>query len=788
MTNNNNSYSEIDDSESLKKEILKYLRYWKWVLLSVFISVSICVIYVKYATKIYETNAKIKILKKKDSGLDLSGLVGSSPLFDMSKINLENEIEIIKSRRLIEMVVDSLNLTTKFFVSDKFQDREIFGKQTPFQVQWMNAEKLNNLSYPIDTFIFSKIDEESFNIKIVDKDFDQNFKYNEEIKIEDYKFKVYKNPIYRVKDDSEARDVYFTYQRKDNVIRQFLKKINAEPVGERSEVLEIKLAGQNMGKNEAILNSVIDKFNQDGIEDDRAIARRTEEFISERLKMLVNELDTVETNLVDFKSDNNLADLEAGAEVIFQSYSLTDQNISELSNQLDIANYLRKDITSKPKYTLLPSNVGLENDNTNMLISKYNEIIQERNKLLTSSKDESPLIINLSQELDALFSNIKTSINNYIESLEISISNLSKRESRFTGKIESIPENKKIIRSIERQQFVKERLYIFLLQKKEEAALSSAITAPSAKVVDYAYSNPVPISPRSNVIYLAGLVLGVAFPVGLLYLIFLFDNKISTKSQIENQVDLPIIAEIPLNKKYKEKIITPSDKSDLAEAFRILRTNLNFLLSSNEKKASIIFTTSSTKGEGKTFTAINTASILASNNKKTLLIGCDLRNPQLHNYLGISKNITGLSSFLVDNELKYEDIILKNNESLNFDIILSGEIPPNPSELLSNGRFEDLLNAVKLEYDYVIVDTAPTLLVTDTQTISNLADIVVYLVRTHFTELKILNHIKELHKSKKLNNLSLVINGIRDDRSYDYNYGYGYGYSAESKAKKWYQF
>ncbi|QTY26088.1 Wzz/FepE/Etk N-terminal domain-containing protein [Flavobacterium sp. CS20] len=502
MNNENNISDSSFDNESLKKEVIKYLRYWRWIVLCLILSISICVIYVKYSSKIYQTNAKIKILKKKDSGLDLSGLVGSSPLFDMSKINLENEIQILKSRRITEKVIDNLNLTTYCYISQKFKDEEIFGDQIPFKVNWLNSETLNLRENPIDVFVFKSLDEQSFNISMLDKSYNKNFNYGEEINIDGYNFALHKNPTYK-KDEKEGENkIYFTYIKKQNIISQLLQQIKVEPVGERSEVLEIKISGQNTLKNEAILDDLIQKFNNDGINDDKDIALRTEEFITERLKVLVNELDTVETNLVDYKSDNNIADLDSGAEFVFQSFSVADQNNAKLQNQIEIAKYIKNDINSKSKYTLLPANVGLENDNTNALINKYNELIQERNKLLTSSTSQSPLLIVLSEELDSLFKNINTSLDNYVKSLEISIKNISNREQKFSNTIGAIPENEKMIRSIERQQIVKERLYIFLLQKKEEVALSATITAPTAKVVDYAHSDLIPISPKSKIIYL----------------------------------------------------------------------------------------------------------------------------------------------------------------------------------------------------------------------------------------------------------------------------------------------
>ena len=788
---NQTSYSsDVSENESLKREIFRYLKYWMWFPLSIIVSLIICYTYLRYTPKVYQSTSKIKILKKKDSGMDLSGLTGNSPLFDMSKINLENEIQILNSRRIIGKVVDNLNLTTYYYRSGRVIDNELFGNQIPFKVNWLNKYEVKSGISFNKTLIFSSIDKNSFKIKIRDSDYNKTFNFGQEIIIEDLKFVIHKNPLYQQNTDND-KNINFNYRSRETVINQLLGKIKAEPIGERSEVLEITLNGQNKSKNEAILNDLIDKFNQDGIEDDRRIAIKTEEFVSKRLDMLESELDTVETNLVNFKKSNDFTDMEAGTQVIFSTYSSAEQKNSELQNQLQIAKAIQDAIKNNAPYSYFPANVGLENSNTNSMIDNYNDLISKRNKLLTSSTQNSPIVQNLSKNLDLLNSNIQESINNYIDNLTITLNNIKSREQEFGGDIRAIPEKEKIARGIKRQQAVKENLYIFLLQKQVEADLSAAITANTAKVVDYAYSTSNPISPKPKIIYLAGLIIGFAFPVGVLYLLFLFDTKITSKEQIQDKLDIPIIAEIPLNKDYDNKAIKPSDNSDIAESFRILRTNLGFLDAAKNKdsKTKVFYSTSSTKGEGKTFVAINSAVVLSSSNHKTLLIGCDLRNPQLHNYLGISKNSLGLSSYLINPDLTLNDVLIKKIPDINFDVIISGEIPPNPSELLNNGRLKNLLvEAENNGYEYIIVDTAPTMLVTDTISIFEHADAIIYMIRTDFTELKILTHIKELQKQKKLNNFAIAINGVNTKRGYDYNYGYGYGYSEEKKSKKWYQF
>jgi len=776
-----------NESESLKRDLFRYLKYWKWIVFGALLALGVCHFYLRYAPNVYKSNAKIKILKKKESGLDLSGLTGAAPLFDMSTINLMNEIQILSSRRLVKQVIRDLNLNTKYYTTGRIKESEIFGEELPIKVSWLNldSEQKINLS---NVFIIEPSKEDNFKLRILEKNYNKKHKYGEEIDVEGLRFVVHKNPIFD--NDNKYSEINFKYRSEERYTSSLLGKIVTEPIGDGSEVLEISMTGENPLMNEAIINQLIKNFNDDGIEDDKQIAIKTVDFVSRRLDMLESELDTVETDLVEFKSNNNFIGEGTSTTSLIDTYKVTEQKRSELENQLQISRYLQEEINSNSQYSLLPGNVGLESSNTNSLISDYNTLVLQRNKILTSSKESSPQVVEISQQLRLLSRNIDESINQYIRSIQISLQNMSSRERQFNSSIRSIPEKEKKAREIMRQQSVKENLYIFLLQKQVEADLSAAITANTAKVVDYAYSGNNPVSPKPGVVYLAGLVIGLAFPVSILYLIYLFDTKVTSKEQVQAKLDLPVIAEIPVNKEYSGKIVKNTDNSNVAEAFRILRTNMNYLNpeQDEEGKCKVIFSTSSTKGEGKTFTAVNSASVFASNNSKTLLIGCDLRNPQLHNYLGVSKKNIGLSSYLVDPELTLKDIIFKTEKDINFDIILSGEIPPNPSELLNNGRIYQLVEEARKTYDYVIIDTAPTMLVTDTLSIMSLADAVIYMVRANFTELKILRHIRELNKFNMKNNVGIAINAVDEKKGYEYNYGYGYGYGVDTKVKKWYNF
>lgn len=794
MSNENNpnlldQRQKDNESESLKRDLFRYLKYWKWIVFGAILALGVSFLYLRYATNIYESKAKIKILKKKESGLDLSGLTNAAPLFDMSTINLANEIQILSSRRIIGRVIQDLNLTTKYYTTGRIKESEIFGKELPFKVSWLNLDSDQKINLN-NVFIVSKLKENSFNLALFEKNYNKVHKYGEEITIEGLKFVIHKNPLLDPDYEDKYSDIYFKHRSEKSYTSNLLSKILTEPIGDGSEVLEISMTGENADMNEAIINQLIFNFNQDGIEDDKQIAIKTVDFVSRRLDMLESELDTVETDLVQFKSANNFIGEGTSTSSLIDTYKVTEQKRSELENQIQISKYLQEEIQNNSEYSLLPGNVGLENSTTTGLITDYNALVLQRNKILTSSKESSPQVVELSQQLRLLNRNIEESITNYIRSVQISLQNMSSRERQFNSSIRAIPEKEKKAREIMRQQSVKENLYIFLLQKQVEADLSAAITAPTAKIVDYAFSSGQPVSPKPSVVYLAGIVIGLAFPISILYLIYLFDTKVTSKEQIQAKLDLPVIAEIPVNKEYSGKIIKNTDNSNVAEAFRILRTNMNYLNPEKDEKGNckVIFSTSSTKGEGKTFTAVNAASVFASNNSRTLLVGCDLRNPQLHNYLGVSKKNIGLSSYLVDPDLKLEDVIFKTEKNLNFDIILSGEIPPNPSELLNNGRIYELVDQARGMYDYVIIDTAPTMLVTDTLSIMDIADAIIYMVRANFTELKILRHIRELSKFNMKENVGIAINAVDEKKGYEYNYGYGYGYGVDTKIKKWYQF
>ena len=769
-----------NSTEDIKQQVYRYLKFWPLFIISVLFFFSLAYIYLRYSTSIYSTTAKVKVLDQSDSGLDFSSMSGSTTLFNLNKINLENQIHIFKSRRLINKVIEELDLNTFYYSDATFKPYLIDQADVPFKVHWLKEDSVQISSSPAYHIILKN---ETFKIFTDDNSLDQTYNYQDTLLIDGRRFRIEKNKNISFQKYLN-QSFTFRYANTESLISQLANQLIIEPSGTvKSDILQLAITGPNKKRNEKIINSLIKQFNKDGIEDKRLISKRTEDFVEERILLLEEELDTVESGLVNYKTNNDLVAIEANTEQLFGKEAQAESGRLQITTQLMIANEFKNELQSVKGFRLLPANIGVEDASVNELTKQYNELIIERNRLLISSTEENPLVVNLNEKLEELNSSIVASVDAYLRNLKISLSNFERQENSSSGVLSSLPKKEKEIREIMRQQEIKERLYLFLLQKREEAALSYAITAPTIKIVDYAYTGSGPISPNRKNIYLGSMVFGFLLPLGVLYLVFLIDTKVNSKVDIEKKLNkITIIGEIPEIKKGNDTIITPNDRTILAESFRILRTNLGYFnTNENQTVGKVIFVTSSTKGEGKTFTGINLASSFASTGKKVLLLGCDLRNPQIHSYIQKDKNYKGVSAFLYQSNLILEDLIIRDAFPFsNLDVVLSGSIPPNPAELLMNERMEVLLNQAKSIYDIVIVDTAPTILVTDTLLISQLADVTVYMLRAGVTDKRLLDHIQELYKSEKLRKVGLVINGVKESKGYGYNYGYGYGYTEDT--------
>ncbi|MGB7843404.1 MAG: polysaccharide biosynthesis tyrosine autokinase, partial [Salinimicrobium sp.] len=440
---------------------------------------------------------------------------------------------------------------------------------------------------------------------------------------------------------------------------------------------------------------------------------------------------------------------------------------------------------------LLPANLGFEeggNEGVANIIQSYNQLVLERDRILAGSTPSNPVIVNLNNQIEQIKANVLESLNNMRTSLLIAKKDLDTQEAKIDAQIAKVPSKEKQFRNIERQQNIKEALYLFLLQKREETSLSLAVTAPKAKIVDAAYSSNEPVSPKPKIILLAALILGLLIPFLYTYIKNLLNNKVQNRTDIEEITrEIPIVGEVPKIRSKESDFIANNDRSVLAESFRILHTNLQYLLvnAGDKFEGNTIFVTSTVKGEGKTLVAFNTALTLAHSGKKVLLVGADLRNPQLQRYETDARSFLGVSDYLVNDELNLTDLITPSNVHDNIQLLASGTIPPNPSELWRRQKTATFFKELEGKYDYVIVDTAPCMLVTDTFLINQYADIILYVARAGYTEKKLLNFALDAKKEGKLHNVSFVLNDVElANFGYGNKYGYAYGEEEESFWKK----
>uniref|UniRef100_UPI003593F868 GumC family protein n=1 Tax=Pricia sp. TaxID=2268138 RepID=UPI003593F868 len=524
-------------------------------------------------------------------------------------------------------------------------------------------------------------------------------------------------------------------------------------------------------------------------------------FINERIADISTDLSSVDQSAQDFKTEAGVSDIAAEANVNLNVGVANQQELANARNQLNMASSMQDLVANQESYEVLPTNIGLSDPTIAGTTERYNQLVQERQRLLKSSNEKNPVIVNLDQQIAGLKRSMQQSLNNSVSTLGMTVNSLSGQQARFNSKIYSSPAKERALRDITRQQQTTESLYLYLLQKREEAQISAASSSAKSKVVDLAYNvSKTPVSPKKSLIYLASFILGLLLPFSIIYANDLLDNKIHNMHSLEKLVsDIPVLGELPKLTKKDNKFIIKEDRSVLAESLRIIRTNLDYIIKTKQLqkgRSNIVYVTSSVPGEGKTFLSTNLSMILSSTNKKVLLIGADIRNPKLYSFFTASdvdkmakpsrNKDAGLTEYLYDNTLEVRDIVnpmLIHHNTI--DVIYSGRIPPNPAELLMSSRMKELFENVAQSYDYVIVDTAPLMVVTDTLLISDYADLLIYVTRAGVTETKAVNFPIKLQEEGKIKGLSFVVNDVEaSNLGYGGKYGYGYG----KTQKKWWKF
>ncbi len=782
-------FSEKEKSNfDLKAEIFKYLIHWKWLVFGCLLGLFIAFLYNRYTIPEYATKATMMMLSDEENNVVGAMPSGGTSILALGENSLENQIVTLRSKRLVEGVVDELNLNIVYFLEGKVIAVEAY-ENSPIKIDFLSPPELVHQSY-LDLTV---VPQSSQNFLLVqeEKEFSENFKFGQTINLEGLEFKITSR-----KEIKNSVPVNVKVLPLKEVARNYIEKMTVAPEGRAKDILSLSIVGEVPEKSRDFLNTLMVHFNDDGVADKRQVAESTTEFIQNRLQLITQELDSVEGGIAEFKRENRLMDVGSTASQYMSRATTAEQGIFELETQLMILEGVRETLSSADPYQLLPEGVGIEGGGLGGAIGSYNQLVQQRQAYLQSGTEKNPVVETIDQQLNSLRENLLNNIEQTESSINIRLRELNQLEEQAEGQFSTFPGLEKGIRSIERQQQIKEELYLFLLQRREESAISFAATSPVAKVIDPAFTLDEPIDPKPWLILTGGGVVGFLIPLLVIFGINFLDTKVHHKGDLQPLIkDVPFLGEVPKIGKEESEVIQLNDRSPLAESFRILRTNLAYLVQSrNKEKAEVIFVTSTVKGEGKTFVSFNLARTLASTGKKILLIGADVRNPRIHKFVGGTMERKGLSDFLYNRDIKAEDVIdPMNQDNIPVDVVFSGSIPPNPAELLMNDRMEEFITSQKTNYDFIIVDTAPTMIVTDTLLISPLADTTMYVVRAGFTEKKLLDFPKDLKQQGKLNGVAIVLNDVDYSKfsygaKYGYSYGYGYGYAADEDKKGFFSF
>ena len=611
---------------NLKREIFRYTKNWKWFLVSVIILLTLAFFSARTSPTIYETSARIKIINQKMNEIELPGNLTS--LFEDSKVNLENEIEIIKSYRILEKVSENLKLNIRYYNVTETKAIQVW--DLPLKVYPISE----TFPLPTDGEYLVDIKENGYSIRNIKNKNWEVPTLSMETAIKDLPF-LLRLDLYSDISTFKNKQIKIRFFTVKEAALRLLNGLNIEHLGKYSEILKIFLRNESSAKSEAILNEIIGQFNQDGVQDRKLIFQRTIDFVDERFEYLTRELDSIENKKRKFKQNNKLTDIGMDTEHNLSDKSNSNTEKINLETQLEIARILRKTLTNNNNSKLLPVDIGLGITGINDQIILYNQKLLESNKLKISGGVNNPLVKNLKEEINNLKNNIFTSVVAYQKKSETALKNIKVVDSKNKGFFRALPNKEKILREIEREQTIKENLFIFLLQRREEAAINLVITAPTLKVVDYAVTNLIPVSESPKMVYAKAFIAGLVIPFIVLYLMFFVDTKMQHKEDLyANIASNQVIGNIPLSPG-KKLFSGKNDNSDLAEGFRMLRTNIGYVLKTFRKSepSKIIMVTSTKEEEGKTFCALNLAISYAVLNKKVLLIDTNFRNPKIHNYL-----------------------------------------------------------------------------------------------------------------------------------------------------------
>ena len=765
---------------------------WKWFVLSLIVCLGLGYLYLRYATPAYQ--ASTKVLIKDDDDSKRRGSLGSSMIqsaanlgFMSNSNGIDNEIEILSAHDLAQLAVHDMKIYVNYYHKSAFKDPLVYKEQeVSVDLDLPHLKKLNapiklsiekegtkyhvkgTYNLPIDAFSFEKETSE------FEKTFDR-LPATISTRVGTLTFTPSK--IYKLEDGEVLKAVIVSPEM---AAKQYTKNLTVSQTSKTTTIAELVLNDENPQRALDYLNTLLKVYNCQANEDKNEIAYRTEQFINNRLQKINAELGNTEGQLESYKKRNKVIEMKLNATATIANSDAYAQKLQDANTQVELLNELGKYMNEPGnKYQPIPSNVGLTDESSTELINQYNKIALDRNNALHAASETSPTVTPLTAQLDALTTSIKRAMRQAKLGMEIQRNSIAKQAAEYAGQIGNSPEQERVLTQIGRQQEVKSGLYLMLLEKREENSISLAATADKGKIID-APSFIGKVSPKSSIIMLIALVLGLAIPAGILFLIEFFKYKIEGHEDVVKLTQIPVIADIPVasdaaKKEGKADIVVHQNVNNLMEEiFRGLRTNIQFMLKSDEK---VMMFTSSTSGEGKTFVASNIGISLALLGKKVIMVGLDIRKPRLAELFQIDNHHNGITNLIVRDHNSWEDIqnqILSSGVNSKLDLLMAGPVPPNPGELVTRASLDDIINQLKQHYDYVILDTAPVGLVNDSLQLGRLADLCVYVCRADYTPKASFGMINGLNAEKKLPNMCLVLNGVDlSKKKHSFYYGVG---------------
>lgn len=775
----NNSSNKNDQGLNIVDLFMYLASQWKWFLLSILICGGIAWYNYARAPLVYFRSATV-IIKDPSNKASTSGL----DRFDnfINKVNVANEILQFRSKKLMREVVQRVHADVSYQIKDGLRSNELYN-ESPVLVSLPDA-------LPEQSFSFTMTLKDAKTVTL--SDFSGiEAKPSYEVALNDT-VAIIEGMNVVVTATNYLRDSWLNTPIRvqklpvESMVNYYKNALGIQQEEEEASILTLALKDSSPARAEDVLNTLITVYNEEAIKEKNQVAVNTANFINERLIIIERELGNVESNLESFKQRNQIVDIASSAGMYMTESQKYNADAMELETQLRLANFIKDYLTDPSKETdLIPSNTGISDMNIENQISLYNAAKLKRDHLIDDSSVNNPVVQELNNSLRAMKQSIIRAVDNMIVSLNVKRNDAQNREMRAQDRVTAIPTKERQMLSIERQQKIKEALYLFLLNKREENALSQAMADNNARVIDGAEGSNAPISPNRNRILLLGLLVGIALPGAVCLAILFMDTRVHGRKDIEGVTSVPYLGEIPLDKEamkdHRRKVMAVKEQGDdiVSEAFRILRTNMAFL-SKKDKPAQVITFTSFNIGAGKTFIARNLSMSLAYMKKRVVMVDLDIRKGTLSRHFGHYH--VGVTNYLSDNTVKVDDII-QHQEG--FDLIPAGILVPNPAELLMDNRLDELMNELRTRYDYIIADNVPVGLIADATIANRIADLTIFVVRAGKLDRRQLPDIEKLYQEKKLKNMALVLNGANPERhGYGYSYGYGYGYGYGTKKKK----